>query len=118
MNARREVITISVLVESRSLMDKATQETVPFKVFKEDQSSRAVPLLADAERKCARLPEVIAFSFIDQCIVTEHSLSEDTLEVIKNMIQELIVKISLMKEAMAVQQLEFSSTAGHCLCLK
>ena len=92
MNARREVITISILVEGYSLIDVSTQEIVSFKVFKENQRFRAIPLLVDAERKRAGLPEVIDFSFVDQCIVTERFLSEDTLEVIKNMIQELILQ--------------------------
>lgn len=90
MNARNEEITISVLVECNSLEDKATKEIVPFKVFKENQNFRAVPLLAEVERKRAGLPEVIAFTFMDQCIVTERSIGEDTLEVIKSMINELI----------------------------
>jgi hypothetical protein len=92
MSTINEEITISIVVEGPYDKGLPAQVVVPFKVFKEDQKFKAVPLLAYAERKQAGLPEVIAFSFVDQCIVTERSLSEDTLEVIKNMIQELILQ--------------------------
>ena len=91
MRTINEEITISVLVDGPSDKGLAAQVIVPFKVFKENRKFKAVPLLADAERIRAGLPEVIAFTFVDQCIVAERSLSEDTLEVIKSMIEELML---------------------------
>lgn len=92
MKTINEEITLSILVDGPSDKGLSAQVIVPFKVFKEGWKFKALPLLADAERKRSGLPEVIDFTFVDQCIVSERSLSEDTLEVIKNMIKELILQ--------------------------
>lgn len=90
MSTINEELTISVVVEDLADKELSEQVIIPFKVFKEDQKFKAVPLLSDAERKRAGLPQVIAFTFVDQCIVAEKPLNDDTLEVIKNLIKELI----------------------------
>jgi hypothetical protein len=92
MNTTNEVITLSILVEGPSYKGLSAQKIVPFKVFKEDQQYKAVPLLNESERKNIGLQEVISFAFVDHCIITERSLSEDTFEIIKNLIQELILQ--------------------------
>jgi hypothetical protein len=92
MKAINEVIKISILVEGPSAKGLPAQQVVSFEVLQGVQQYKAVPMLNASERKYIGLPEVICFAFMDQCIITERTLSEDMLEVIKNLIQELILQ--------------------------
>ena len=92
MKTTNEEITISILVEGPSYKGFPGNRIVPFKVFKEDQQYRAVPLLIESERMHIGLQEVISFGFVNHCIIAERSMSEDTLEVINNLIQEMILQ--------------------------
>lgn len=53
MSTINEELTISVVVEDLADKELSEQVIIPFKVFKEDQKFKAVPLLSDAERKRA-----------------------------------------------------------------
>jgi hypothetical protein len=92
MNVNHEVITLSVLVTGTMATGATSQEIVSFKVFREQEQFRAVPMLDEAPRKRAGLPEVICFAFVDHCIISEKSRGEETLEVIKSLIQEMMIQ--------------------------
>jgi hypothetical protein len=87
MNVNGEVITVSILVEWAT-----AREIIPFSVYREEEQYRAVPMIVEAQRKKAGLPEVICFDFIDHYIVPEKSRSEKTLDVIKSLLRELMVQ--------------------------
>jgi hypothetical protein len=87
MNENDEVITLSVLVEGNS-----NKEIVSFKVFRDIKQYKAVPMLTKEQRKRTGLAEVICFSFVDHCIVSEKSRSEETLEVIRSLILEMMMQ--------------------------
>ena len=89
MIVTNEIASITVLVSHRWPTDSTTEEIVPFKVYKEGQQFKAVPLLSKEGRRLTGLPEVVLFSFLDHCIVTAKNMEEETLNVVKKIIQEL-----------------------------
>lgn len=92
MNVNDDAVTLSILVEGASEINTATQEIVSFKVFNKEEQYIAVPMLAEAERKRTGLPEVIPFAFVDHCIVSVKFRNDETLEVIKSLIREMMVQ--------------------------
>jgi hypothetical protein len=92
MNVNSGVITLSVLVAGATTNGATAGEIVPFKVFYQEEQYRAVPMISDPQRKEVGLPEVICFSFVDHCIVSDKSRSEETLEVIRSLLQEMMMQ--------------------------
>ena len=82
--------TVSILVNSSSNGNVAPQKIVSFQVSREGQQYKAIPMLYDEEIKGLGLPEIISFTFVDNCIIPAKSMNENTIEIIKNIIREFL----------------------------
>jgi hypothetical protein len=67
-------------------------EDVDFKICREDSKLKAIPLLSKEERLTTQLPEELVFVYVNHCITEANNTGEESLDAIKQIIQELEVK--------------------------
>jgi len=67
-------------------------EDVDFKIYREGSQLKAIPLLSKEERLTTQLPEELVFVYIDHCITVANNMGEESLDAIKQIIQELEVR--------------------------
>jgi hypothetical protein len=89
MKKLNEVTSVTVPVAHYQHDNVITEEAVVFTITREDNHFKAVPLLLKEELLITKLPEKLEFVYFDYCIVTENSMDEETLNVIKRIILEL-----------------------------
>src|SRR5947209_1929545 len=77
----KETTTVSILVNATKIKDVRNQQIVSFTVCLEGNLYRAIPMMEDAQRMQAALPEVISFSFVDHCIISQKPAGEETMEI-------------------------------------
>jgi hypothetical protein len=87
-----EISTITVPVARFIGLNSVTLDEVGFKIYKEHNHFRAVPLLSKEERIATGLPEELLFVYISHCITSANNMEEETLDVIKKIVQELQVQ--------------------------
>ena len=92
MNENHEVITVSILVEWTSTTGTSARDIIPFRVDKEQGQFRAVPMISEQQRNDAGLPDIIYFSLVDNCIIPEKSRTNRTLDVIRNLLNEMLLQ--------------------------
>jgi hypothetical protein len=85
----RELSSVSVPVIHYWSHNVATEETVDFTVYREDDWFKAVPLLSKEQRITTGLPEELIFVYFNYCIADANDMEEDSLNVIKQIILEL-----------------------------
>ena len=64
-------------------------EDVDFKISRVGNQLKAIPLMSKEERLTTQLPEVLVFGYIDHCITAANNMGEESLDAIKQIIQEL-----------------------------
>ena len=83
-----ELANLTILVTFLEGNERSHQ-IVPFRVYREERQFKAIPLINSDERKKTRLPQELHFSFDHQGLTTEQGTSEETLDVVKRILQEL-----------------------------
>lgn len=89
MIAIKEIPLITVPLMHYKQNDVVTEEDVDFKIYKQDKQFKAIPLLSKEERLMTGLPEELVFAYFSQCITTARDMDEESLNAIKQIIQEL-----------------------------
>ena len=84
------LITVQIMHYMKNGM--ATGGDVDFKIYREENQIKAIPLLSKEERLTTQLPEELVFVYIDHCITAANNMGEESLDAIKQIIQELEVK--------------------------
>ena len=69
--------------------DVVTEEDVDFKIYRQDRQFKAIPLMSKEERLMTGLPEELIFAYFCQCITTANNMEEESLNAIKQIIQEM-----------------------------
>lgn len=87
-----EIPIISVPVLHYRANNVTTREEVDFKIFRDANRFRAIPLLSKDERLPTGLPEELIFVYVAQCIAAANDMEEESLDAIKQIIQELEVR--------------------------
>lgn len=72
-----------------------TNEEVPFKISREDNKFKVIPLISKEELLSTGLPERLEFVYVSPCIASANDMEEESLDVIKEIIGELEVQDSL-----------------------
>jgi hypothetical protein len=87
-----EIPLITVPVMHYRLNDVITEEDVDFKIYREGKHFKAIPLMSNEERLTTGLPEELVFVYFSRCITTANDMEEETLNAIKQIIQEMEVQ--------------------------
>ena len=64
-------------------------EDVDFKIYRELNRLKAIPLISEEERLITGLPKVLFFVYSNRCITSSDDLDEESLDAIKQIILEL-----------------------------
>jgi len=83
------LITVPVIHYKQDL---TTEEDVDFKIYREENRFRAIPLMSKQERLTTWLPEELVFAYANHCITMANDMEEESLNAIKQIILELEVK--------------------------
>jgi hypothetical protein len=83
-----EIASITILVACHR-GNEITNEIVPFKVFRQQQHYKAIPLISTEERELIGLSAELSFRFIENRIIPEAKANEATLNAINNVASEL-----------------------------
>jgi hypothetical protein len=92
MITTNEIPLITVPVTHYRLNGLSAGEDVGFKIYKEGNQFRAIPLLSKEERLATGLPQELVFVYFSQCITTANDMEEDSLSAIKQIILEMQVQ--------------------------
>jgi len=83
-----ELGSVTVLISSGSGASTINQ-IVPFRVYRESEKYKAIPLIEEEERKKVDLPSEFFFEFINHTIIPAKGTKEHNLDAIRNIVQEL-----------------------------
>jgi hypothetical protein len=83
-----EIASITILVPYKK-GNETINQIIPFKVFKQQDHYKAIPLIAAAERMITGLSAELSFQFKEYRIVAEAGLNEANLNAINNIASEL-----------------------------
>ena len=67
-------------------------EDADFKIYREDNQIRAIPLMSKEERLTTGLPEELVFVYFSHCITATNDMEEESLDAIKQIILEMEVQ--------------------------
>ena len=84
-----EIPIITVPVTHYKLNNLPTEAEVDFKVYRVDKQFKAIPLMSREERLMTGLPEELVFAYFSHCITTANDMEDESLNAIKQIIQEL-----------------------------
>ena len=84
-----EIPLITVPVMHYRQNDAVSREDVEFKIYKKDSQFKAIPLMSKEERLTTGLPEELVFVYTSQCITAANDMEEESLDAIKQIVQEL-----------------------------
>lgn len=87
-----EIPLISIPVMHYRQYNVVTEEDVDFKIYREENRFRAIPLMSREERLTTGLPQELVFSYVSHCITAANDTGEESLSAIKQIIQELEAK--------------------------
>jgi hypothetical protein len=87
-----EIPIISVQIKHYGHGGITAVEDVDFKIYREGAKLKAIPLLSKEERLTTQLPEELEFVYANHCIAEVNNTGEESLDAIKQIIQELEVK--------------------------
>jgi hypothetical protein len=85
----KEIPLITVPVTHYRQNGVTAGEDVDFKIYREDNRFKAIPLMSKEERLTTGLPEELVFVYSNQCITTANNMEEESLDAIKQIVQEL-----------------------------
>jgi hypothetical protein len=88
MSVINEIASITILVPCRR-GNEIINEIIPFKVFRQQQHYKAIPLISAEEREKTGLSSELSFRFIENRIVPEEKANDATLYAINNIAGEL-----------------------------
>lgn len=88
----KEIPIITVPLTHYRLNDVISGKDVDFKIYRENNQFKAIPLLSNDERLSTGLPEELFFVYADRCITDASDMEEESLSAIKQIILELEVQ--------------------------
>lgn len=88
MHVTNEIASITISVPYQR-ENEIVNQIVPFKVFKQQQHYRAIPLISAEAIKIAGLSNELSFRFIEGRIFPEAEANETNLNAINNIVGEL-----------------------------
>ena len=88
MLVTNEIASITILVPYQR-GNEIINQIIPFKIFKNQQHYKAVPLISAEERKLAGLSAELSFRFMAHRIVPNADISDANLNAINNIVSEL-----------------------------
>jgi len=88
MLVTNEIASITILVPYQR-GNETINQIIPFKVFREQQQFKAIPLINAEERELTGLSPELSFKFIENRIIPEAKANEATLRAINNIAGEL-----------------------------
>lgn len=83
-----EIASITVLLPFQK-GNELVNQIIPFKVFKQEEQYKAIPLLSAEERKSTGLSEELCFTFNQNRIVTKAETNAAGVNAINNIAGEL-----------------------------
>jgi hypothetical protein len=92
MKKPKEISSVTVPIAHYQFADIITKEAVVFTISRENNSFKAIPWLTKEERVQTGLPKELEFVYYNYCIVDANDMEEETLNAIKQIIQELEVQ--------------------------
>lgn len=88
MLVTNEIASITILVPYQK-GNETVNQIIPFKVFRQQQYYKAIPLISAEERKMTGLSEELSFRFAEHRIIPEAETNEINLDAISNIASEL-----------------------------
>jgi len=88
MIVTNEIASITILVASKR-GNETINQIIPFKVFRQQQHYKAIPLISAEERELIGLSAELSFRFVENRIIPEAKANEATLKAINNIAGEL-----------------------------
>ena len=88
MLVTNEIASITILVPYQK-GNEIINQIIPFKVFKQQQHYKAIPMIGAVERKPTGLSAELSFSFIGHRIIPDAETNEANLHAINNIASEL-----------------------------
>ena len=88
MTILNEIASITILVpyiKGKELIN----QIIPFKVYREQQYFKAIPLITSEEQKITGLPAEILFQLNNYTVIPNEGTKEENLESINNIVREL-----------------------------
>lgn len=92
MRITHEISLVTIPVAHFRDFDLITHEEVSFRIFKEGDWFKAVPLVSTEERKATGIPSELLFVYWDHVVLAANNSEEETMDVIKTIILELEVQ--------------------------
>ena len=89
MITTKEIPLITVPVTHYKLNDVVTEKDVDFKIYRQDQQFKAIPLMSKEERLMTGLPEELIFAYFSHCITAANNMEDESINAIKQIIQEM-----------------------------
>ena len=83
-----EIASITILVPYKK-GDETVNQIIPFKVFRNEQRYKAIPLISNEERKLSGLSHELSFRFEENRIIPETETTEANMNAINNIAREL-----------------------------
>ena len=88
MLVTNEIASITILVPYRR-GNEIINQIIPFKVFREHQRYKAIPLISTEERIITGLSEELSFRFIENKIIPDAEVNEANGNAMNNIANEL-----------------------------
>lgn len=88
MIVTNEIASITILVPYQR-GNETINQVIPFKIFRQQQCYKAIPLISPEERILTGLSEELSFKFMDYRILPETKANKETLEAINRIVREL-----------------------------
>jgi len=92
MKTTNETSSVTVPVTYYKPGNVTTEQAVAFTISRVNNRFKAIPWLTKEERKQTGLPEELEFVYYNYCIIEANNMEEDSLNAIKQIIQELEVQ--------------------------
>lgn len=85
----KELPLITVPVTHYKPNNVVVEKDVDFKIYRQDKQFKAIPLMSKEDRLMTGLPEELVFAYFSHCITTANDMEEESLNAIKQIIQEM-----------------------------
>lgn len=90
MIVTNEIASVTILVPHQR-GNEIINQIIPFKVFRQQQGYKAIPLITAEERMMTGLSAELSFRLMDQKIQPETETTRQNIEAINNIVRELQV---------------------------
>lgn len=92
MITMNEIPLVTVAVLHYKPNNISTKLDVDFKIYREENKFKAIPLMSKHERLTTGLPEELIFVYFNHCITAANDMEEESLNAIKQIILEMEVQ--------------------------